>query len=291
MDTNSFSEKIKKKAQKSLSPYLYGAAYSRAAFTVWGLAIQECRSSFRQFFVFGNPFFSFFRAVKYFTYGCLRVVTGRSIRISYGYKAEDRLIESLLKPIITQNGFYVEVGCNEPRFASNTFLFYKRGWRGICIDADERLIEKHKKVRPMDQAFCSFVSDVETDLEYTEMDNKGLSSGDSTHVQNALNKGYKITNRKKMKSLRLTTILEQLKAPSNFDFLSVDTEGNDYKVLQSLDFERYSPRLIIVEADHYNPSNPSEHEIYKFLIAKNYFFHGSILTNLYFLKDKEEVFS
>lgn len=291
MDTNSFSEKIKKKAQKSLAPYLYKAAYSRAVFTVFGLAIQECRSSFSQFFVFRNPFFSFIRAVKYFVYGWLRLFTGRSIRISYGYKAEDRLIESLLKPIITQKGFYVEVGCNEPRFASNTFLFYKRGWRGICIDPDEKLIRKHKNVRPKDQAFCSFVSDVETELEYVEMDNKGLSSGDTEHIQNALDKGYEITNRKKMKSLRLTTILEQLKAPSSFDFLSVDAEGNDLKVLQSLDFERYSPRLIIVEADHFNPSNPSDHEIYKFLITKKYFFHGSILTNLYFLKDKEAVFS
>ena len=291
MGTDSSSGKFKKTAQKVLAPYLYKAAYSRAIFTVLGLAIQECRSSFRQFFVWYNPIFSFCRAVKYFFYGCLRVLTGRSIRISYGYKAEDRLIESLLKPIITEKGFYVEVGCNEPRFASNTFLFYKRGWRGICIDPDEALIAKHKKVRPKDQALCAFVSDVQDELEYVEMDNKGLSSGDPEHIQNALNKGYKVTKRKKMHSLRLTTILDQLKAPSAFDFLSVDAEGNDLKILQSLDFGKYSPKLIIVEEDDFNPSNPSANEVYKFLISKNYFFHGSILTNLYFLKDKEETFS
>ncbi|HSZ25670.1 MAG TPA: hypothetical protein VK766_08140, partial [Cytophagaceae bacterium] len=213
MSSNIVFEKLKKQAQKSLAPYLYKSAYTRAIFTVWGLALRECQVSFAQFFDWTNPLFSLGRAVKYFFYGLLRLWTGRSIRLSYAYKAEDRLIESLLKPIVTQSGFYVEVGCNEPRFASNTFLLYRRGWRGVCIDPNEKLIKKFKKIRPRDIAFCSFVSDVETEVEYVEMDNNALSSADIHHVENALNSGHKIVRRKNMKSLRLTSILQQLKAP------------------------------------------------------------------------------
>jgi hypothetical protein len=291
MATLSFSEKLKKQAQKILAPYLYKRAYTRAVFTVWGLAIRECTMSFSQFFTWRNPFFSFCRSVKYFSHGLLRIFMGRSSHLSYGYKDEDRLIESLLKPLISHKGFYVEVGCNEPLFASNTFLFYRRGWRGICIDPNDTLIKKHKRIRPHDKALCSFVSDIEGVIEYVEIDNEALSTGDIIHIKNALEAGHKITNRKKMKSLLLTTILEQLNAPSAFDFLSIDAEGNDLKILKSLDFDKYIPRLIIVEADDFVPSNPSGHEIYNFLISKEYFFHGSILTNLYFLKDKKEIFS
>ncbi len=291
MGVLTFTKKIKNKVQKIMAPYLYSAAYERAKFTVWGLAIRECLYSIPQFFDWKSPLFSFLRVVKYFSYGCLRVFTGRSIRISYGYKAEDRLIESLLKPIITQNGFYVEVGCNEPLFASNTFLFYKRGWKGICIDPNEKLIKKHKRIRPRDQAFCAFVSDEEKEIEYVELVNEGLSSGDSAHINDALTSGHKVALRRKINSLRLTTILDQLEAPQNFDFLSVDAEGSDFKVLQSLDFEKYTPKLIIVEADDFDPSHPLNHEVYNFLISKKYFFHGSILTNLFFLKDRKEIFS
>ena len=284
---NSISTKLKTKAQKSLAPYLYKRAYTRALFSVLGIAIQECRVSFSQFFTWRNPIFSFFRALKYFAHGLLRVLTGRSIRVSYGYKAEDRLIESLLKPIITETGFYVEVGCNEPLFASNTFLFYRRGWRGVCIDPNERLIKKHKKIRPQDQAICALISDVEEEVEYVELDNEGLSTADSDHLKNALASGQTIRSKKIVKSLKLTTVFEQNNVPEKFDFLSIDAEGNDLKVLYSLDFNKYQPTLIIVEADNFDPSNPSSNEIYNFLLAKKYFFHGSILTNLYFLKEKK----
>ncbi len=285
------TDKLKKQAQKQLAPYLYKSAYTRAVFTVMGLAIRECQMSFSQFFFWRNPVFSFFRAIKYFLHGLLRIVTGRSIRISYGYKAEDRLIESLLKPIITEHGFYVDVGCNEPRFLSNTFLLYRRGWRGICVDPNEKLIRKHKRIRPKDQAIAAFVSDVETEIEYVELDNDTLSTADPEHIQHALASGHKIVSTKKIPAQKLTTILDKLNAPARFELLSVDAEGNDLKVLKSLDFEKYTPQLVVVEADDFDPSNPSAHEIYRFMISRNYFFHGSILTNLYFLKDKKEIFS
>jgi FkbM family methyltransferase len=285
------SEKFKKLAQNILAPYLYKSAYSRAFFTVWGLAIRECQSCFYQFFTIRSPFFSLFRAFKYFFHGLIRLFLGRSIRISYGYKAEDRLIESLLKPIITQNGFYVDIGCNDPRFLSNTFLLYRRGWKGICVDPNEKLIRKHTMIRPRDQAICAFISDVESELEYVELDNDTLSTADPAHLKHAQESGHKIVSKKKMNSSRLTTILDQFNAPPSFDLLSVDAEGNDLKVLRSLDFGKYCPRLVVVEADDFDPSNPTAHEIYQFMISQHYYFHGSILTNLYFLKDKKEIFS
>ena len=288
---SALSNKLKRQAQKSLAPYLYGKAYTRAVFTVLGLAIRECWMSFAQFFNWKDPIFSFFRVIKYFFHGLLRILMGRSIRISYGYKAEDRLIESLLKPLITQNGFYVDIGCNEPRFLSNTFLLYRRGWRGICVDPNEKLIKKHRRIRPKDKALCAFVSDTETEVEFIMLDNETLSSGDFEHVEHAISSGHKITASFKMKSRRLTGILDKLNAPSNFDLLSVDAEGNDLYILQSLDFKKYSPKLVVVEADDFDPSNPSGHAIYTFMLSQNYFFHGSILTNLYFLRDRKEIFS
>ncbi|HEY8402846.1 MAG TPA: hypothetical protein VIK89_16380 [Cytophagaceae bacterium] len=125
---------MKEFLRRKLSVYLYHKAYSRAFFTNYGIAIQEARSSFKQFFTWKYPLSSFLRSLKYLVMAILRIVTGRSVRYSYSFTGEDRLIESILKPIITRTGFYIDVGCNEPRFISNSFLFYRRGWRGVTID-------------------------------------------------------------------------------------------------------------------------------------------------------------
>ena len=53
-------------------------------------------------------------------------------KFAYSQEGEDLVIDRLLKG--KRNGFYVEVGCHHPHRFSNTFFFYKRGWRGVCID-------------------------------------------------------------------------------------------------------------------------------------------------------------
>src|SRR5690606_15965677 len=48
------------------------------------------------------------------------------------------------------HGFYVDVGAHHPTHYSNTYLFYKRGWRGINIDAMPGSMEPFRKLRPHD---------------------------------------------------------------------------------------------------------------------------------------------
>ena len=59
----------------------------------------------------------------------------------------------------------------------------------------------------------------------------------------------------------------------HIDFLSIDAEGKDLEVLQSLDFERYSPKFICIEIWGKTKNKDFElggSEIYKFLISRKY---------------------
>lgn len=275
---------LKHLGQKHLSHLLYGKARSRAVFSMLGLAYKEFRVSFLQFYSWSYPFSSFLRSVKYAIQAMLRLLLGRSVRISYAYTAEDRIIESILKPLITYDGFYVDLGCNEPRFISNTFLLYKRGWKGICIDANEALIKKHKKIRPRDKAVFALVSNEEKDMEFVELTNNVLSSTDPEHLKQWMDQGQKITSKKIIRSQTLTRILDELNAPLSFDLLSIDIEELDLQALESLDFSKYNPRLIVVEAEDFRPEQPKEHPICQLLFSKEYQLTGYILTNLYFTK-------
>jgi hypothetical protein len=74
----------------------------------------------------------------------------------------------------------------------------------------------------------------------------------------------------------LDKILRENDCPQRIDFLSIDVEGNDFKVLQSFSFEDFQPHVICVE----NPCVQDgvdkllSSEIHKFLSNENYLICG-----------------
>ena len=49
-----------------------------------------------------------------------------------------------------KTGFYVDIGCHHPFRFSNSYLFYKLGWRGICVDPLPGTKALFNKWRPED---------------------------------------------------------------------------------------------------------------------------------------------
>lgn len=280
------SQSVRELVQRYLYKQLYQSARSRAYFTLLGQILKEARVSGKQFFSWSSPLSSSVRVLKYVLVALVRLPLGRSVRLSYGYTGEDRLLESLLKPLITYSGFYVEVGSNEPRFISNTFLLYRRGWRGICIDPNEELIKKHRRIRPRDQAVCAFVSHEPQALEFIEFSNNVLSTADPLYVPQYVEEGQTIRAIRQVQPRTLTEILVTQNAPAEFDLLTIDAEEFDFSILKSLDFSKFRPRLIMVEAEDFNPNQPDTHVIFQFLLERDYLFKGSLLKNLYFMQNR-----
>jgi hypothetical protein len=52
---------------------------------------------------------------------------------SYSQEGEDMVLYRTFETV--KEGFYVDVGAHHPDRFSNTYKFYKQGWRGINIDA------------------------------------------------------------------------------------------------------------------------------------------------------------
>ena len=63
---------------------------------------------------------------------------------------------------------------------------------------------------------------------------------------------------------------------SNIDYLNIDVEGNDFKVMLSLDFSQYRPKLISIEQNVYNTEKIIKNECHEFLTKKNYFLASKI---------------
>src|SRR5690554_6253894 len=69
-------------------------------------------------------------------------------RKSYSQEGEDILLEKLFEG--KNDGFYVDVGAHHPRRFSNTYLLYRRGWRGINIDAMPGSMAEFRRLRGRD---------------------------------------------------------------------------------------------------------------------------------------------
>lgn len=67
---------------------------------------------------------------------------------SYSQEGEDLLLSRIFGD--KKDGFYIDVGAHHPFRFSNTYLLYKRGWRGINIDAMPGSMKLFNRFRPRD---------------------------------------------------------------------------------------------------------------------------------------------
>ena len=188
---------------------------------------------------------------------------------TYSMDGEDLFIDNFFK---NKTGLYVDVGAYHPLELSNTYLLYKRKWKGINIDINSLSIEYFDFLRPNDiNLNLGVARKNSTKIIYFQKNKSPLNTLNLTHAKKIFSNTFK---QKKIKTKTLTNILDKTKFKrKEIDFLNIDTEGSDLEVLKSLDFKKYKPKLICVELiDHFSPDQKKikKHKIYKFLKDKKY---------------------
>ncbi|KQM63980.1 hypothetical protein ASE74_12280 [Pedobacter sp. Leaf216] len=169
--------------------------------------------------------------------------------LTFSQEGEDRLIERIIGK--KHYGIYVDVGAHHPSSLSNTYYFYRMGWRGINIDAMPGSMAQFNKTRPYDINIEQPISDEVANLDYYMFSSPELNTFDTKNVAVFLTyPTVKLLDKISLKTTRLATVLEQnlSKLGANeIDFLSIDVEGLDLKVLRSNDWLKFRPNLILVE--------------------------------------------
>lgn len=201
--------------------------------------------------------------------------------VFFGISAEDQVIQTLLgKPI---PGYYVDVGCYHPVRFSNTFGFYLRGWRGLTIDANSDYIDLHKKTRPRDTSVCCAVSDSEETVVFTKFSENSISTISPEFVKEVGN-AVSVISEEKMKTRTLNSLFLEHHVPDEFDFLSIDVEGQDFEVLCSVDLMKYRPRLIVIEMRKFSFEDLSSNDICCHLAKSGYKLIAYYSINGFFLR-------
>jgi FkbM family methyltransferase len=162
-----------------------------------------------------------------------------------------------------RKGFFVEFGATNGIDLSNTYLLETEfGWDGIlaepavCWQRDLKLNR-----RAVIEERCVWSSSG-GHIEFNETAIPELSTMD-TYSYSDLHRGDRKKGKRYMvETVSINDLLKEYKAPRHIDYLSIDTEGSEFEILSSLDFERYSFGVITCE-HNFTPMREKIHALLK----------------------------
>ncbi len=165
------------------------------------------------------------------------------------------------------NGFFVEFGATDGLKFSNTWLLERKyDWNGVLVEPaknwHERLFVNRDAIidtRCVSEFSGKRISFNETEIgELSTIDKYSFSDEHS----NLRIKGtvYEV------ETVSLTDLLDQHAAPTQIDFLSIDTEGSEYEILLGLNFEKYTFSFIVCEHNY----STNRDLVYNLLTSRGY---------------------
>jgi FkbM family methyltransferase len=197
---------------------------------------------------------------------------------SWSQEGEDLILERYFKDKL--NGFYVDVGAHDPFRFSNTYKFYLKSWTGINIDANPDKLSRFLKYRMKDVNLNIGISDNSSTLTFYRFELSELNTFDFDTYNDYKNSGFKIKDEITVSVRTLNQLLEE-KNVNEIDFLNIDVEGFDLKVLRGLDLLKYKPEIILIEGRNDKEKN----EIINFLKGEKYNLMAMTFNTMFFKRD------
>ncbi len=209
-------------------------------------------------------------------------------KLSFSQEGEDRILSRLFEQ--QEKGFYIDIGAHHPQLYSNTYLFYLRGWRGINIDAMPGSMQPFSLTRPNDINLELAISEKEEGLTYYMFSNPAYNSFSEklSRKRDGTRGVVKLIDQKIVKTQRLSNILDKyLPSSTSIDFMSIDVEGLDYQVLLSNDWEKYCPKVLLVEELEFSLEKPIEtSKSYIFLRSQGYRLLAKTVNTVFYILEK-----
>jgi len=176
------------------------------------------------------------------------------------------------------NGIFVDIGANDGIIENWTYQLELNNWNGICVEA---LDVKYNELCRNRKCICinevvDYCDDRYVDFVEQRYDNRGVGGLFGSMImeydknddkyeffQNLVNNASSVIINKyqgkitKRKTKSLNTILQECKCPTNINFLKIDTEGFEYQILKTFDYNKYNIDFILSEGNILTSKIPS----------------------------------
>ncbi len=152
-----------------------------------------------------------------------------------------------------RKGYFLDFGAFDGKSFSNTYVLEKDfGWSGICVEPLPSEFEKLKACRSVHCCNKALFAKSGEILEFAASDNS-----ETIRAQ----------------TINPTDLLITANAPTEIDYMSLDTEGSELTILEAFDFDRYTVKFINVKHNYQEPRRSLMRDV---LESKGYLYFGSV---------------
>ena len=215
---------------------------------------------------------------------------------SFSISSVDLIIERIFSNF--NHGIYLDIGCNHPIKYNNTYLLFKKGWRGINVDLDSESIKQFNLMRKNDHNVNTLVTskdNEEKDL-YFYHERSAINTISKDLAEKRENKPKKII---KLKGVSINTIIKDSPFQNKkINLLSIDIENYEFEALKEFNFAKYNVDVIVSEVtdidsskfELYNNSLEKiiNSKIYELLTRNNYKLINWVNSDLVFVNKKSK---
>jgi len=189
-----------------------------------------------------------------------------------------------------KKGIFLEIGADDGIDKSNTLFFEKMGWTGLCVEASPSrfaLLQKNRR------CYCENVAVYDRKSRTEFLDIRGWGKGlsgiienyDQKHIErigreicHPENRGWQIVD---VQCMSINNLLQKY-GLYQVDFCSIDTEGGELEILESLDMNRFKWDVVCVE-NNYDSANLPE-----FMKSKGFVLAGSVAIDQVFKRCRKD---
>jgi FkbM family methyltransferase len=166
--------------------------------------------------------------------------------ISYAQRYEDLYLMRCFGE--RRDGFYIDIGAGHPVYDNVSFAFYLKGWSGIAVEPNPWLAKLARAVRPRDRHIEGLVGAATGQATFYLVDEfHGFSTMIESHAV-AAQQEFGKSSQALIGPVTTLRDLCEAHAPAAFDFLKIDVEGAEKDVILNGDWQKFRPKIAVVEA-------------------------------------------
>jgi FkbM family methyltransferase len=204
-------------------------------------------------------------------------------QVTYAQCGEDRILQFLLGLLGIHQPSYLDIGAHHPTHLSNTYLFYKEGARGVCVEPDPRLCQNIKAGRPHDTCLnIGIAAGTTGNLRFYVFNNPTMNTFSESVKDEQLKAGLVIRQQLEVEVQSINSVIAR-HFPSCPNLISLDTEGMDMAILETFDFNSFRPEAFCIETVT-NVEARKMTEIIDFMKSKNYVVYADTFVNTIFVE-------
>jgi hypothetical protein len=209
--------------------------------------------------------------------------------LTFSQCGEDRICKHLFDAVLRiDKPSFFDIGANDPILMNNTYLLSRTGSSGVLVEPDESLASIIRARRPKDFCLNVGISDGTgpsgATRDFYVFEVPALNTFSKLDADASQKSGFRLARVAPVALIDVNTVLRE-----RFDrcpnFVSLDAEGFDEKILATWDFDLFRPDVFCVETINFN-TRAKRGGIFDLMRAARYTAYADTFLNTIFVSDE-----